>query len=284
MKMTDNNFLQRSFTLIELMVVISIIGMLSSVVLSATQNARERGRVESIITFDTYNYHKLGASMIASWDFNEGSGTIAKDSSSNAYNLTLKNSAQFDNFFTPKNSGYSLKLPVQNSHARFDFTSPLLVNSQLSNSISLSLWTRASSAIGSRYIYYMLDPIAYTRVINVLCRNKDLYVYSGRSDYVVKSNSPVCTDNKWHNITISYTVGSSKNLSVYFDGQYYMKSSLPNGGGGASIKYIFVGAPALSFIGNIDDVRIYGDSLTAMDVEHIYAEGLPAHEFAISQK
>ena len=68
----NKNFKHRAFTLVELLVVISIIGLLSSVVLAALNGARAKGVVASAQVFDTNIYHAFGANASVLYDFNDG--------------------------------------------------------------------------------------------------------------------------------------------------------------------------------------------------------------------
>lgn len=80
---------RNSFTLIELLVVISIIGLLSSIVLVNLKSPRERARIAAGLQFSQSVFNALGSEAVGVWSFDEGSGTVVKDSSGYGNNGTL---------------------------------------------------------------------------------------------------------------------------------------------------------------------------------------------------
>ena len=61
---------KRGFTLVELLVVISIISFLSSIVLASLNTAREKGRLGAAMQFSAQLQHQQG--KMGYWSFNNG--------------------------------------------------------------------------------------------------------------------------------------------------------------------------------------------------------------------
>ena len=84
---------KQAFTLVELLVVISIISLLSSVVFGSLQSARNRAQIAAGLQFENQIHKKLYECLVVQYDFEDN----FNDSSGNDYDLTPVNSPQFIN-------------------------------------------------------------------------------------------------------------------------------------------------------------------------------------------
>jgi len=74
---------QKGFTLIEILVVVTIIGLLSTMLFVGLGSAKEKARTAQILSWSGSVSHILGSEAIASWNFNEGSNNMIYDVSGN---------------------------------------------------------------------------------------------------------------------------------------------------------------------------------------------------------
>jgi len=81
-----SNFLKKSspsFTIIELLIVIAIIGLLAGIIFIAMGEVREKARIASILSFSTQIYHAIGSEAVMVLTFDQMQGNRALDLSGN---------------------------------------------------------------------------------------------------------------------------------------------------------------------------------------------------------
>jgi Tfp pilus assembly major pilin PilA len=79
----------KSFTLIEIMIVVLTISILSSIVYVASGGVRERGEFAKVLMFSEKLSSSLAENAVGEWDLDEGTGSSVYDSSLNTNTGTI---------------------------------------------------------------------------------------------------------------------------------------------------------------------------------------------------
>jgi prepilin-type N-terminal cleavage/methylation domain-containing protein len=264
----------RGFTLIELLVVISIIGLLSSIVLVALNGARQKGVIAAALEFAATNYHALGANAIGYWNFDEGSGPPL-DSSGNGLNFSQSITYANTNPTPPSGSGYAADFRLRSSTLSLTFPSTMTT---LPATFSYSTWVYPTSVWNNGYGDWVLEISSNLAI--VIDANNIAYCinyYGDGSIFGQDKSSRTIPLNVWTQITCSY---DGTNMTTYINGNPDTKLSA-NISGQLGLTNLFIGEGPQNFHGLMDDVAIYGQSLSQAQVKNLYALGAAKHGIAV---
>ena len=261
---------------------ISIIGLLASIVLVSLVSVRDKAKIAGGFQFDASVHHAMGAYAVGLWDFNEGSGTIANDYSGYGRHGTLEgflgNPWVTD---TPSGKGYAL---------RFDGADDAVSFTSVSQSrITISAWVYLDPGGASDYPRIVVMPGYYIVIDRGVGDEEDVFEFSAQKGASCSQwATPIRTirNNYWYHVAASYDSSSFDNVPTLY----------VNGTSQEAIPLILRDYPQVDnagtgYIGNnetktepcygiIDDVRIYEEILSSAQIKKLYAEGLSKNNLA----
>jgi prepilin-type N-terminal cleavage/methylation domain-containing protein len=268
------------FTLIEVIVVIAIIGLLSSIILVAVNKVRDSGRLAGAKKFATYTYRGFGADALGIWTFDDTTN-LAKDTSQ--YNNAGYNTVPCVNGVC--GSGISSSNITYNNQGRsvlFDGTTGYICSDS-------SVLTVSTGTIGAWIKTNDSETADYNTIVS---RESKYYLgFNPSNELIVWNWSPAgaittgrkINDGNWHYVAFSFKSGVTNGSSIYIDGNLintftYTQTNTASPfsiGRNAQIN-------AQNFIGNIDDVVLYSQPLLASEIYDLYASQAPKYGIALS--
>lgn len=258
------------FTLIELLVVIAVVGVVSSIVVASVNNARESGRVAAGKAFDSHMYQAYGAEAVGVWNFDESSGSTLYDISGSNANFTL-------NASTVRVSG----VHNANTNSAIQFTSGTVLTSssavQFSDTWTLAAWVKADALGNSIFMSFGLPYLHFQP--NGAFRVSWADTTTQRA---LSEPSGGRQTGRWYHVAATH---AGMVTTLYVDGKQVATTSLYDSR--STNTALRIGSHdsthAYDFLGTLDDVRVYTESLVAADIYKIYVEGRPAHMLASAE-
>jgi len=263
---------EKSFTVIELLVVIALIGLVASIILVSLRGARQRARIAASMQFSDTLRASLSDALVSWWNFNEGAGNTAGDTWGGNDGTLVG-----DPEWVKGVAGDALEFDGNDS---VNASGPSLNN--IADTITLEVWFKTPVGQSMKFVLAKSDTATFDWGPLLTPSNIFFYIRTpGGGWRNVSSPTPISyNDNQWRHIVGTY------------DGRYvrlYINSKLINTKDWGSIEEIRtstrpvnIGGGGLlgGFQGVLDEVRIYNRSLTALEIQKRYAEGLKKYKLA----
>ena len=270
MTLNPNN---KSFTLIELLIVITIIGVLSAIVITSMSNAVTKSRIVRLQVFSDTIRAQLSDSLVSYWSFNEGTGVTAYDQWE-GNNGTLGGGTP-DYYPTWKSGGEC----VSGKCLEFDGDNDYVYcgsNVNVSAPYTIEAWVKIpSTANGAVMVGLGTSGNSCPFFAAYWSSNKGI-IYLNGANY--KYTGTDVRDNAWHHIVYiiigdgqddilnakSYTDGINTTIA---GGSHSVNPIVPSG-------HCYISSISSTFEGLIDEVRIYNSAVSITQIQSQYLAGL----------
>ncbi len=219
---------------------------------------------ETIVDVEIHPYeYSVDSNTVALWHFNEGSGDITYDNTTNGNNGTLQGGMDLTGWTTNCMFGSCLKFDGSDDYVEVDDDSTLDFGA--SDSFTAEAWFKTESNENMR-IVYKWSSSGYAIFIGLINPGNVVGIiwYAG-SPRSIESDG--WNDGKWHHVAFVRNVSSSY-IYLYVDG-ILRDSDIDPGGSLENPGNLYIGCdwqPDYFFNGTIDEVRILNRALSDDEV------------------
>ena len=258
----------KSFTLIEILVVIIIVGLLAGLIIGATASSIEEAKKTKSFAFSSDTKKELMLNILQEWKFDEGSGTMTYD-----INKSSNSGALVGFLSTVKGGGdngasgwLSSKNCVSGTCLNFDGVNNSYVNNTDTGALPLfTLTTWVYNVSGGQTRHSILSH--FWEVVN---QNICFFSYSFADDYWRETTNSKVAYNKWSYVV---TVWNGSYISHYVNGELAYKDPLTSSGTSENLFNI-AGYSGRIMKGRLDEMIIYNKNLSTSEIKQNYLAGL----------
>jgi prepilin-type N-terminal cleavage/methylation domain-containing protein len=244
----------RGFTLIEVLVVVSILGLVASVALANLQSAKDKAEIAAGQQFHGSVQRAIGADTVGRWDFDENGGAQVSDSSGNNLHGTVNGAV-----FTPNGMTGSALLFDGN-----DFiTGTGFPNPGVNNNLTISAWLYPTSIADPGVIFTQGDTTNCTgfqvSVVGGVVQTYSKGLGEAPPPQIIGDPPPrTIVNNKWQQVTFEYT---GNTVTTYLNGREITSTTVSTGTNNCPIGDWRIGQ---GYRGMIDSVNVYNTSLSGI--------------------
>jgi prepilin-type N-terminal cleavage/methylation domain-containing protein len=266
--------MNKSFTLIEILVVIVVIGILSAFILVGTNSISDKAHIAKGLTFTNSIRNSLLMNLVSEWKL-DGNANDSWGNQNGSLNgsPSPSNDCVINTCYTFNGSSQYVSIPHPTGIDVFNFGSYM----------SAFIWAKGS-AQQSRAIFASYDSGANKRAWRIRTNGVDTAKISvnisstgSNPDEITSDNNVV--DNRWHLMGFTFSSGI---LKLYIDStvkQITASASTiydaPDGSVLLSIGCNFSnGTASEHFAGQIDEAKLYNQAVSSFQAKEIYYSGV----------
>lgn len=262
---------RRGFTLVELLVTISIISLLSTIVLSNVKAARDKAQVGAGQHFSSSLDHAYTAEAVAIWNFEENSGNPIDDSGNN-YTLSIVGTP------TKVNGIHGKAYQFSSASNNYLTSSPATI--PISATWTIAVWVKPSTSNSSSQTIFLTHARPYL-MLNSGSFGVGWYDSSFTTRAIDETNSHEA--GNWYHVAVTH---AGNKTVLYVNGKSVASDSVYDS---AATNYELRigqhnGTAPYQFDGVVDEVRVYSQSLVASEVQNLYLAGVANHSNELALK
>jgi len=268
---------QKAFTLLELLVVITIIGILASIVVVSMSGSTGSATIAKGKAYAQQVRALVGSGLVGAWNFNEGTGALCYDISGFGNNGTLgkgANGTGLDWVFSDI-EGTALQFDGVDDYVDCGSNSGI---TSITGDLTLEAWVKPGDCTDSGVISTHYGKNDFTRpyTLAVWSSNErpSIIFGTGTGQIGALSSNPL-TQSVWHHLVGTI---SGNDIKLYVDGIFEAENIFS--GTRQTGSKLVLGSDASTFgtgrrfNGLIDEARIYSEALSVTEIQKNYVQGL----------
>jgi len=279
--------------LIELMVVMSIVALMSSLIMTALQSARDKGRIGAGITFADNLYQNFGVMAQAVINFDDGPANTSKDLSPNHNDLA---NGPADTVTTPGTwtTGFNGGGMSYNNNGQYS----LIFSPLDTGTWTWAVWIKPTVIDTTGEEVFLSEGNGVTSsfelnhgypLVTLMSGTMPSSIYNA---IIPSGPLPPLTSGKWYFLAVTHVNHRSDaggTTVIYQDGREIARDTVDNTVAGTGhIPFIVGNYQSVTWGGatfyqckcTLDEIRIYSESLSSAQIERIYADAVADHAFA----